>query len=34
MFNNWLRTNKVAMWLLTFIRVYIGYEWMTAGWAN
>ncbi|GIO91577.1 DoxX family protein [Paenibacillus lactis] len=34
MFNNWLRTNKVAMWLLTFIRVYIGYEWMVAGWGK
>lgn len=34
MFNNWLRTNKLAMWLLTFIRVYIGYEWMKAGWGK
>jgi thiosulfate dehydrogenase [quinone] large subunit len=34
MFNNWLRTNKFAMWLLTIIRVYIGYEWMTAGWGK
>ena len=34
MFNNWLRTNKVAMWSLTFIRVYIGYEWLTAGWGK
>lgn len=34
MFNNWLRTNKFAMWLLTIIRVYIGYEWLTAGWGK
>lgn len=34
MFNNWLRTNKVAMWLLTVLRVYIGYEWLTAGWGK
>ncbi|MGY5341718.1 DoxX family protein [Paenibacillus glucanolyticus] len=34
MFNNWLRTNKFAMWLLTIIRVYLGYEWMTAGWGK
>ncbi|MDU7475567.1 MAG: Crp/Fnr family transcriptional regulator, partial [Paenibacillus macerans] len=24
MFNNFLRTNKIAMWLLTVIRVYLG----------
>lgn len=34
MFNNWLRENRIAMWLLTVIRVYIGYEWMTAGWGK
>ncbi|AWB45227.1 Crp/Fnr family transcriptional regulator [Paenibacillus sp. CAA11] len=34
MFNQWLRTNKVAMWLLTVIRVYLGYEWITAGWGK
>jgi len=32
MFNNFLRTNKFAMWFLTVIRVYLGYQWMTAGW--
>ncbi|WP_334071831.1 MULTISPECIES: DoxX family protein [Paenibacillus] len=32
MFNNFLRTNKVAMWFLTVIRIYLGYQWMTAGW--
>ncbi|WP_059052253.1 DoxX family protein [Paenibacillus senegalimassiliensis] len=31
MFNNFLRTNKVAMWFLTFIRIYLGYQWITAG---
>ncbi|WP_339299436.1 DoxX family protein [Paenibacillus sp. FSL K6-2441] len=31
MFNNFLRTNKVAMWLLTVIRVYLGYQWIEAG---
>ncbi|WP_138493161.1 DoxX family protein [Paenibacillus pinistramenti] len=31
MFNNWLRTNKVAMWLLTVVRVYLGYQWITHG---
>ncbi|MEO3946511.1 DoxX family protein [Gorillibacterium sp. CAU 1737] len=32
MFNNWFRTNKVAMVLLTIIRVYVGYQWIEAGW--
>lgn len=31
MFNNWLRENKVAMWLLTVVRVYLGFQWMTHG---
>ncbi|MCM3704052.1 Crp/Fnr family transcriptional regulator, partial [Paenibacillus macerans] len=30
MFNNFLRTNKIAMWLLTVIRVYLGYQWIEA----
>lgn len=34
MFINWIRTNKVAAWILTVLRVYIGYEWMTAGWGK
>ena len=29
--NQWLRENKVAMWILTVLRVYIGYDWMTHG---
>jgi thiosulfate dehydrogenase [quinone] large subunit len=32
MFNNWFRTNKAAMLLLTIVRIYVGYEWITAGW--
>ena len=32
MFTTWLRENKVAMWLLTVLRVYLGYDWMTHGW--
>ncbi|MDR0266627.1 DoxX family protein [Paenibacillus sp.] len=31
MFNNWLRNNKAAMWLLTVVRIYLGYTWFTAG---
>ncbi|MDQ0172870.1 DoxX family protein [Paenibacillus tundrae] len=31
-FNQWLRENKVAMWILTVLRVYIGYDWMMHGW--
>ncbi|MFC7677501.1 DoxX family protein [Paenibacillus sp. GCM10028914] len=34
MFNTWLRENKIAMWLLTVIRVYVGYQWLTAGWGK
>ncbi|WP_058301948.1 DoxX family protein [Gorillibacterium timonense] len=32
MFNNWFRTNKVAMVLLTIVRLYVGYKWIEAGW--
>ncbi|MEW9702194.1 DoxX family protein [Paenibacillus sp. SI8] len=28
----WLRENRYAAMLLTIIRVYVGWEWMTAGW--
>jgi thiosulfate dehydrogenase (quinone) large subunit len=31
MFNQFLRENKVSAILLTFIRVYLGYAWLTAG---
>ena len=29
---NWLRGNRYAAMLLTIIRLYVGWEWMTAGW--
>lgn len=29
---NWLRTNKYAAILLMFVRLYVGYEWLIAGW--
>lgn len=29
---NWLRTNKYAAMMLTLVRLYVGYEWLTAGW--
>ncbi len=32
MFTNWLRNNRVAAALLTIIRVYLGYEFLSAGW--
>ncbi|GIP40127.1 hypothetical protein J31TS4_34070 [Paenibacillus sp. J31TS4] len=28
----WLRENRYAAGLLLFVRLYLGYEWMTAGW--
>lgn len=34
MFNNFLRTNKFAMWFLTIIRIYLGVAWMKAGWGK
>ncbi|MFD2657397.1 DoxX family protein [Gracilibacillus thailandensis] len=34
MFVNFLRNNKVVAGILAFIRVYIGYQWMTAGWGK
>lgn len=27
-----LRESKIAMWILTVIRVYLGYLWLNAGW--
>lgn len=32
MFNNWFRNNKAAMVLLTIVRIYVGYQWIEAGW--
>jgi thiosulfate dehydrogenase [quinone] large subunit len=31
MLNNFLRENKIAAGILTVLRLYLGYEWMTAG---
>lgn len=31
MFNHFLRENKIAAGILTILRLYLGYEWMTAG---
>ncbi|MBP2239478.1 thiosulfate dehydrogenase [quinone] large subunit [Cytobacillus eiseniae] len=31
MFVKWLRENKIASWLLTIIRLYVGYSWVNAG---
>lgn len=32
MFMNFLRNNKIAAGVLTFIRLYLGYTWLMAGW--
>lgn len=32
MFTTWLRNNRVAAVLLTIVRVYLGYEFLSAGW--
>jgi thiosulfate dehydrogenase (quinone) large subunit len=34
MFAKWLRENNIAAGLLTVIRVWLGYNWMTAGWGK
>ncbi|WP_053365640.1 DoxX family protein [Bacillus sp. FJAT-27245] len=34
MFNNFLRENKIAAALLTVLRIYLGYAWLTAGWGK
>ena len=31
MFNNFLRENKIASYILTVLRLYLGYSWFTAG---
>ncbi|MFS0775169.1 DoxX family membrane protein [Neobacillus sp. 3P2-tot-E-2] len=31
MFNNFLRENKISAAILTIIRLYLGYSWLTAG---
>ncbi|OGX68290.1 MAG: Crp/Fnr family transcriptional regulator [Paenibacillus sp. RIFOXYA1_FULL_44_5] len=32
MFTKWLRENVVAAGILAVVRVYLGWDWMTAGW--
>ncbi|SHR54055.1 DoxX [Mycobacteroides abscessus subsp. abscessus] len=34
MFNQLLRENKIVASLLTVLRVYLGFAWMTAGWGK
>lgn len=34
MWMSWLQTSKIAMWVLTMIRVWVGYKWLTAGWTK
>lgn len=31
MFNHWLRNNKIAAAILTFVRFYLGYTWIKGG---
>ncbi|MFJ7725201.1 DoxX family membrane protein [Neobacillus sp. NPDC097160] len=31
---NWLRENKVAAAILTVLRLFLGYSWLTAGWGK
>lgn len=34
MFINFLRTNVYAAGVLTFLRIYLGWQWVTAGWGK
>ncbi|SER50217.1 thiosulfate dehydrogenase [quinone] large subunit [Gracilibacillus ureilyticus] len=34
MFVEFLRSNKIVAGLLAIIRIYLGYQWMTAGWGK
>src|SRR5690625_3287354 len=34
MFVDFIRNNKGIAWLLTVLRVYLGYTWLTAGWGK
>ena len=34
MFMNFLRNNRFAAGILTVLRVYLGWQWMTAGWGK
>ncbi|GGA71258.1 DoxX family protein [Ornithinibacillus halotolerans] len=31
---NFIRNNKIVSWLLTLLRIYIGYKWITAGFSK
>ena len=34
MINKFLRENKIAAAILTVLRLYLGYSWLTAGYAK
>ena len=34
MFNHFLRENRYVSWLLTVFRVYLGWQWLKAGWGK
>lgn len=34
MFMDFIRNNKIAAGILTFVRLYLGWSWMTAGWGK
>lgn len=34
MFMNFLRNNRIAAGILVFLRVYLGWAWLTAGWGK
>ncbi|ADU31281.1 DoxX family protein [Evansella cellulosilytica] len=34
MFMNFLRNNKIAAGILTVLRIYLGWSWLTAGWGK
>lgn len=34
MFMDFIRNNKIAAGILTLLRVYIGWQWLTAGWGK
>ncbi len=34
MMNNFIRKSSVAAAILTFLRVYLGYQWLTGGWGK
>jgi len=30
----WLRTSKIAMWIVTILRIYLGFRWTISGWTK